>query len=678
MRNFSATLVALFAVCCSIGRAYSRPCRLPSLPDDSLAARLDEVRIVASRKSSEDIVAHQKLSGQRLQGLSSHSVADAIRYFSGIQVKDYGGVGGLKTVDMRSMGSHHMGVFYDGIQLGNAQNGQIDLGRFSMDNIEEISLYNGQKSSIFQSAKDYGASGTIYLRSRRPRFMRGQRRNVTATYRTGSFGMQNPSLLWEEKVSDNVSAQISAELTRATGKYRFRYRKVFSDGTVAWDTTATRQNGDLRSVRLEGSLYGLSEHGRWQGKAYYYSSERGIPGAIVNNVWKHSQRQWDKSLFVQGSVEHRFGENYELMVNAKLAFDKMRYLNPDTTLMYIDNTFRQKETYLSVVNHYRINKVYDAALSADWQWNSLDADIVRFVYPRRNTVMVAAAGTAAWSRIKLLGSLLGTFVHDNARSETTRKLTPALYISAYPLSDKSFYLRIFYKRMFRMPTFNDLYYTDFGNISLKPEYATQYDAGVCYKKDLRHGILRQLEVNTDAYYNRVSNKIVAVPKGSGQYRWMTMNLGLVKIVGAEVQAETQWEPMKELLASLHLSYTWQLARDYSDPTDRDSYGGTYKGQIAYIPRHSGSATANIQYRRWGLNYSFIYVGERYHNSANIRANHEEPWYTHDLGLTRDFRFRGWGLSLALECNNVFDQQYDVVLNYPMPGRNWKMTVKIKV
>ena len=222
MRNFSATLVALFAVCCSIGRAYSRPCRLPSLPDDSLAARLDEVRIVASRKGSEDIVAHQKLSGQRLQGLSSHSVADAIRYFSGIQIKDYGGVGGLKTVDMRSMGSHHMGVFYDGIQLGNAQNGQIDLGRFSMDNIEEISLYNGQKSSIFQSAKDYGASGTIYLRSRRPRFAQGQRRNVTATYRTGSFGMQNPSLLWEEKISDNVSAQISAELTRATGKHRFR------------------------------------------------------------------------------------------------------------------------------------------------------------------------------------------------------------------------------------------------------------------------------------------------------------------------------------------------------------------------------------------------------------------------------------------------------------------------
>jgi outer membrane cobalamin receptor len=688
MQNYSpkALIVSLLLVCTALeadGLAQAK-----ALQPDSLKGELGEVRVVASRRSSENIVPHQRLSGRRLEGLSAHSVADAVRYFSGIQIKDYGGVGGLKTVDMRSMGSHHMGVFYDGIQLGNAQNGQIDLGRFSMDNIEEISLYNGQKSSIFQSAKDYGASGTIYLRSRRPRFAHGQRRNVQATYRTGSFGLQNPSLLWEERITDKVSAQMSAEYTYATGKYRFRYRKVFSDGTVAWDTTATRQNGDLHALRLEGGLYGLTEHGRWQGKVYYYRSERGIPGAIVNNVWKHSQRQWDKSLFAQGSVEHRFGENYELMVNAKVAYDKMRYLNPDTTLMYIDNTFRHKEAYLSVANHYNINKVWDAALSADWQWNSLDADMVNFVYPRRNTVMIAAASTATWPRLKLLGSLLATFVRDSrklgiqsdesrAKSHTS-KLMPALYLNIYPLSDKAFCLRAFYKRIFRMPTFNDLYYTDFGNINLKPEYTTQYDLGAVYQKTFRRGMLRQLEANADAYYNRVSNKIVAVPKGSGQYRWMTMNLGLVKILGTELSAQAQVEPVSDLLMALHLSYTWQLARDYSDPTDRDSYGGTYKGQIAYIPRHSGSATANIDYRSWGLNYSFIYVGERYHNSANIRANHEEPWYTHDLGLTKQFRFRGWGLSLALECNNLFDQQYDVVLNYPMPGRNWKITAKIKI
>ena len=85
------------------------------------------------------------LSGERLQRLNSHNVADALRYFSGIQIKDYGGVGGLKTVNIRSMGTNHVGVFYDGIELGNAQNGTVDLGRFSLDNMESVTLYNGQK-----------------------------------------------------------------------------------------------------------------------------------------------------------------------------------------------------------------------------------------------------------------------------------------------------------------------------------------------------------------------------------------------------------------------------------------------------------------------------------------------------------------------------------------------------
>ena len=681
VETLKSRLAALFAavwLVCGGVEALGFSVGTPAAVTDSLSAELGEVRVVASRKSSENIVPHQRLDGKRLEALSAHSVADAIRYFSGIQIKDYGGVGGLKTVDMRSMGSHHMGVFYDGIQLGNAQNGQVDLGRFSMDNIEEISLYNGQKSSIFQSAKDYGASGTIYLRSRRPRFAQGRRRNVRVVYRTGSFGLQNPSLLWEEKISGRVSASVSAEYTYATGKYRFRYRKVFSDGTVAWDTTATRQNGDIRALRLEGGLNGMMDGGRWQGKLYYYDSERGIPGAIVNNVWKHSQRQWDKSFFAQGSMQKEIGQNYELMVNAKFAYDRMHYLNPDTTLMYIDNTFRQKEVYLSVANHYKINKVWDVALSADWQWNALDADMTNFVYPRRNTVMIAAASTATWQRVRLLGSVLGTFAHDKARSKSVDKVTPALYLNIYPLRDKAFCMRAFYKKIFRMPTFNDLYYTDFGNIALNPENTTQFDVGAVFEKAFNRGILRKVEANTDVYYNRVSDKIVAVPKGNGQYRWMMMNLGLVKILGVEVQAHAQLELARDLLVGTHISYTWQQARDYSDPTDRDSYGGTYKGQIAYIPWHSGSLTANMLYKGWGLNYSFIYVGERYHNSSNIRANHEEPWYTHDLGLTKDFNFKGWGISLALECNNLLDQQYDVVLNYPMPGRNWKLVAKIKL
>lgn len=652
--------------------------------------QLSELRVVRSVKPYLEVIPSQRLAGKQLESLNSFSVADAIRYFSGVQIKDYGGVGGIKTVDIRSMGTNHLGVFYDGIQLGNAQNGQIDLGKFSLDNIEEISLYNGQKSEIFQSAKDFGSAGTIYLRTRRPTFVGAKCTNVKLLLRTGSFGLVNPSVLIEQRLSSHVSAQFSAELITATGKYRFRYKKVFSDGTLAWDTTATRHNGDITSYRLEGGLFGtLTDGGRWNVKAYYYNSEKGIPGAIVNNVWKTSQRQWDGNFFAQGSFQKRLSPRYELLVNVKYAHDYMRYLNPDTTLLYLDNKFWQKEAYLSVANKYAIMRDWDADLSVDYQWNSLDATLTGFAYPTRHTALVALATARTWRGWKAQASLLGTFVADRSRQVAAdgalayrtshrSEVTPAVFLSYKPWRYRDFNLRAFYKRIFRMPTFNDLYYTDMGNAKLNPEFVNQYNLGVQYRKDLSAGWLRALTVRSDAYYNYVTNKIIAVPKGTGQYRWMMMNIGKVKIHGIDFNGQLAFTAPHGLNFDLNLNYTYQRAQDFSDPADNEPGAGTYKGQIAYIPWNSGSAVAHLSWRGVEANYSFIYVGERYHNSSNIRANYEQPWYTHDLSGSYSFSVARVAMRLTAEVDNLLNQQYDVIQNYPMPGRNFKFILKIEI
>lgn len=87
--------------------------------DSTKTYHIEEVSVSAQRIRKE-VIPVQMLAGEELQKLSVHSVADAIRYFSGIQIKDYGGIGGLKTVNIRGLGTQHVGVFYDGVQLGNA------------------------------------------------------------------------------------------------------------------------------------------------------------------------------------------------------------------------------------------------------------------------------------------------------------------------------------------------------------------------------------------------------------------------------------------------------------------------------------------------------------------------------------------------------------------------------
>ena len=154
------------------------------------------------------------------------------------------------------MGTNHTGVVYDGIALGNAQNGQIDLGQFSLDNVEEISLYNGQKSDILQPARDFGNAGAVYMRTRTPKFSVGKSYNARALLRSGSFDLLNPAALVELKLSESVNASLSAEWVSSSGKYRFRYRRVTPTGDVAYDTTAVRQNGDIEAMRAELNLNG--------------------------------------------------------------------------------------------------------------------------------------------------------------------------------------------------------------------------------------------------------------------------------------------------------------------------------------------------------------------------------------------------------------------------------------
>lgn len=666
---------------------------LPTVADEVEALdsilQLETVAVVAKHKPYQAVIPSQTLSGKELQQLNAHSVADAIRYFAGVQLKDYGGVGGIKTLDIRSMGTNHMGVFYDGIQLGNAQNGQIDLGKYSLDNIESIQLYNGQKSEIFQSAKDFGSAGTVYITTRRPRFEEGKRYNLRVMMKTGSFGLANPSALWEYKLSQRVSLSANVEYTYATGRYKFRYRKIFSDGTLAWDTMAVRQNGDVYALRAEAGLFGSINGGQWNLKAYFYDSERGIPGAIVNNVWKNAQRQWDRNLFAQGSLRKRFSSRYVMMLNAKYARDYMHYNNPDTTLMYIDNEFWQQEVYVSAANKFSIFQNWDVNLSVDYQWNTLDANLTQFVYPTRHTALAALATAFTYGGFKAQASVLGTFVSDRSkimnggnmlgyRTKHFDKFTPAVFVAYQPFEHHDFDVRAFYKRIFRMPTFNDLYYTDIGNADLRPEYASQYDVGARYTCHMADGVLRSINVSADAYYNYVTDKIIAVPKGTGQYRWMMMNIGKVKIRGVDATARAEFALPYGIGLNTQLNYTYQRAQDYTDPTDNADEAGTYKGQIAYIPRHSGSVIVGGEWQRLKLNYSFIYVGERYHNSSNIAANYEQPWYTHDISGSYEMKLGTTLVKATLEVNNLLNQQYEVICNYPMPGRNFKVILSFEI
>ena len=632
--------------------------------------------VITQNLTYREVIPSHTMKGKELERLNAHNIADALRYFAGLQLKDYGGVGGIKTVNIRSMGTNHLGISYDGIELGNAQNGQIDLGQFSLDNVEEITLFNGQKSALLQPASDFGHAGAVYIRTRAPRFDEGKSYNLKFKAKYGSADMFRFSTLWEQRLSAKVSSSLSAEVLTASGKYKFRYRRKKQDGTVAYDTTATRQNGDIWAVRAEGNLHGMLHDGFWKLKVYTYHSERGIPGAIVNNVWRRGERQWDHNTFLQGRYQKSIGERFTTQAVAKYAYYNTRYVNRDTTQMQVDNTYKQQELYFSTSNVYNILPAWSVSLCYDFRWNRLDADMRQFVYPQRysNYLSLATALNLDW--LKVQGSVLMTTVKDHLRHAVSPKsrveYTPAVFANVYPFASRDLSIRVYAKKSFRMPTFNDLYYTDLGNALLSPETALQYNGGLSYDHQWSGGLLRYFHLQADAYYNTVHDKIVAYPKGQ-QFRWTMLNLGRVHIKGIDVETELTLVPVRGLLVTGRLQYTYQDARDVTDPQD-----AFYRHQIPYIPWHSGSAILNVQYRGWDLNYSFIYAGERYNQQENIKYNYMQPWYTSDLSLSKVVRGKRLEVRAMLEVNNLFSQDYDVILNYPMPKRNYAITLDVKI
>lgn len=622
---------------------------LLALPLTSHAQRLDsihtlqDVAVVGVRPHY--LTPSQTLKGTLLQNLSTTSVADALKYFSGVQIKDYGGLGGLKTINVRSLGSQHVGVYLDGIRITNAQNGQIDLGRYSLSNMESVALYNANRNERLQSASEYASAATVYMQTKRP-----TETTCTMEYGNGSFGLNKVKGYFSLK---NILF-VDAEYQHTDGDYKFGFH------SESEDTIGTRHNSDITFYRLEAAGF----YRGWSTHIYYYNSKRGLPGPVIRRLsdqWDSTDRQWDQNFFVQSSYKHSW-ERFALKANLKYAYDYLHYLqDPQTnaSTMYCNNHYAQQDIYGSVAGAWN-TRYLSLTASTDLRWSDLNADVYKFAYVYRLDSKSLLSAIASYRGFEGNIALLYTHISDHTRGAASplSRLTP-MYLASW--HGGPWTMRAFHKRIFRAPTLNDLYYTLVGNAQLKPEFTSQWDLGADYKDSHLHLAL-------DLYYNRIENKIVAIPMKC-QFRWSMVNFGLVKSLGLSTTAgyDRTWGKFS---ISANANYTCQSDRDFSSPTDPE-----YKNTIPYSPLHSASLILDLGYDGWSLCTSWLYTGNRFSLISNNKEDMLGAWQTVDMKLNKSFSIGKQTLQTTIECNNMTDSRHEVVKRYPMPGRNWKFTLQ---
>ena len=326
----------------------------------------------------------------------SINMADVVRNFTGIQIKDYGGAGGLKTINVRSLGSEHVGVFLDGIQIDNAQNMQVDLGRFSTEDISYIQLYESSRAEHLQTAKEYVSGTALHMETQEPWFYGGR-----LLLRGGSFGTLNPFLRWNFLLGKRIALRVSANYLQSNGRYEFS----------CFDTTLVRENSDIRSLRLDAQLYGKLRDGKWNIHLYSYGSDRGFPGPVIRRAIGFpfsEERQQDQNSFVQGGWSQYWSDRYSTALRFKYSDDFIHYdSHPEKNPMAMpaDVKYRQKAGYVSIAQSYVLSNPWAVDLSTDYQYNVLDSDVGQFVNPRRGVLTTALASRLIWEQFRAAGHI---------------------------------------------------------------------------------------------------------------------------------------------------------------------------------------------------------------------------------------------------------------------------------
>lgn len=618
---------------------------------------------------AKSVLPVQRIVREDISRLNAQSVGEAAKFFSGVLVKDYGGVGGLKTINVRSLGASHTALMYDGVPVSDVQAGQIDFSKYSLQNVESIELFSGQLSELLLPAKSFAYASVINVKTISN--LQSRRQLSSASIRAGSFGFLEASPAISYKMGKNVFASLNGMWQQYNGHYPY---KAFPSSKQK----DYRLNDGVKTTKAEADVYYyFNDSNKVSIKFFGLNNRRYLPGSVFATL--PNERLTDKEFFIQSSWRKHFNTKDKILLNAKYSNAYTYYLDPDypNAAGKMENTYRQKEVFTSIAWQRQFSKRLSAAIASDYIYSQLirtDIFTFRFPQPKRYQWLTNFVVKYNTKNAELQGSLLNTHISDKVvEGEAPQKLnvfSPTIAISTVLPGIENVRLRAFYKHIFRSPSFNDLYYTIIGNTSLKPEYATQYNLGATYQKS-GTGFLKAMLVTVDAYFNNVKDKILAVPRDN-IFQWTMKNIGRSQAKGADISVGALTSIKKNIDIRSRISYSYQQSLDL------DESSAYYKLQLPYTPYHSGSVMLSGMYKNLELTYSAIASSYRYPLGDQIPENRLSGWHIHNINAGYNIFAKQLDYKLVFELNNFFNRQYQVIRYYPMPGVNFKIGITIKI
>ncbi|MDO6604749.1 TonB-dependent receptor [Arenibacter palladensis] len=559
-----------------------------------------------------------------IQQKSGSSLTDLLRYNSNIYFKE-NGYGMVSSASFRGTNAQQTALVWNGININSQLTGQTDFNTLIPGNYGDVVVRSGGGSVQYGS----GAVGGTVLLNDSFKFNEGWRNSLETSY--GSFNTS--------KLVFNTS------LGKEKTFFHIGINHIASDNDYKYlGTNRRNENGAYDQLNLNANV-GFILSDQKVIKLYHntFRGDRDFSGTLTAPADENYRDLNHRSLIELSS----FNERKIARLKVGHLYERYRYFPNKQREEF---SFGQANTVLANYDYkYQLNKI---TLNGIIDFSSIWAKGTSIENAQRNFV----SGTFLFSH-----ELSDKFNYGlNLRQEAVSDYqSPFLFSlnSSYKVTG-NYTLSLNASKNYRVPTFNDLYWTGAGasgNLEVLPETSWQVELGQTIQ-------VKNIALSLNAYSITTDNLIQWRPNTQGI--WMAMNVQDVSQYGLELGFDWKWKWEDQELA-------WESEYAFTKSLDNAT-----KNQLLYVPEHLLRSNVAYQFKKWVASYQFLYNGSVYTTTDNSDSL---PSYTlGNLGL--DYHLSDISkikFILGMRVNNLYNKNYQNVAYRPMPNRNFQLQLITK-
>ncbi|MDZ4713786.1 MAG: TonB-dependent receptor [bacterium] len=585
----------------------------------------------------------QVIGKNKIKNKNGEYLSDILQLTGGAFIKSYGGNGSLNTISMNGLGAEHTLVLLNGVKLNSTQNNQIDLNTISKDNIESIEILNNGSSSVYGSEAIGGVINIITTGNSSGKL------NLKLNGQAGSYNQKKLSASLKKNAGPlNLSFDYSTERSPNNYDYYFNngIRKLLKDRQNSnYDFTNYSMNIGLNSgMDARINLY-----------SSYSDQMRNFPGIETGSEASRStqkDRNWISSL----SFEKKFNKVIRLTTQINFQNNLSKYNDKVLTDSYYKNLYYSNSTQVNYINkNIQLVTGFDLSYARLYS-NEVDGGVKRW-----QPGIYAASEIDMSEKLKIFPSVRYDYISDINKSAVSGKLG----INFKPFKKTNLNFKTSAGNNFASPTFNELYWNDLGNRSLSPESSVNIDFGAIASFET----ISQNVLEVTYTYIEAKDKIVWSPNSNGLWTPKNILRSVSNVIG--VSFDSKKIIARDLMIDIGASYSFTTSL-----RKNEAYAGdpTYDKQIFYIPEHLAKINLGLTYKTTGINLFYNYTGKRFTDFDN--KNSLPGVNLLEGNIYQDVKIWKLNTQMKFEVNNIFNEDYQMISGYPMPLRNFKVSVGV--